>query len=143
MPVSTTLKWQDTSGDTAMSTPSQRVEPEIMALSAVTLSTSDLERSVAFYQALGFPLVKCRPDLGFATFRAGAQYLNITSEQREVPARWWGRAIFYVNDVDAVYARAVQSGLKPEFTPRDAPWGERYFHLLDPDGHEISFAKPL
>ena len=22
-------------------------------------------------------------------------------------------------------------------------WGERYFHIADPDGHELSFAKPL
>jgi uncharacterized glyoxalase superfamily protein PhnB len=26
--------------------------------------------------------------------------------------------------------------------PRDAPWGERYFHMRDPDGHELSFARP-
>jgi uncharacterized glyoxalase superfamily protein PhnB len=26
-------------------------------------------------------------------------------------------------------------------SPTDAPWGERYFHLRDPDGHELSFAK--
>ena len=31
----------------------------------------------------------------------------------------------------------------PAFAPQDAPWGERYFHLIDPDGHELSFAKPL
>ncbi|HIM82059.1 MAG TPA: VOC family protein, partial [Dehalococcoidia bacterium] len=22
-------------------------------------------------------------------------------------------------------------------------WGERYFHINDPDSHELSFAKPL
>jgi uncharacterized glyoxalase superfamily protein PhnB len=27
--------------------------------------------------------------------------------------------------------------------PRDAEWGERFFHVTDPDGHEISFAWPL
>jgi catechol-2,3-dioxygenase len=27
--------------------------------------------------------------------------------------------------------------------PRNASWGERYFHMLDPDGHELSFARPL
>src|SRR5438128_550362 len=27
--------------------------------------------------------------------------------------------------------------------PRDAEWGERFFHLADPDGHELSFARPL
>ena len=25
----------------------------------------------------------------------------------------------------------------------DAPWGERYFHVRDPDGHELSFARLL
>jgi len=25
------------------------------------------------------------------------------------------------------------------FRPRDASWGERYFHMPDPDGHELSF----
>jgi uncharacterized glyoxalase superfamily protein PhnB len=45
--------------------------------------------------------------------------------------------------VDALYARAVARGLSPQFAPRDATWGERYFHLTDPDGHELSFARPL
>jgi uncharacterized glyoxalase superfamily protein PhnB len=27
--------------------------------------------------------------------------------------------------------------------PADAIWGERYFHITDPDGHEISFAMLL
>jgi len=126
-----------------MSTPSQEVAPTITELSAVTLSTTDLVRTVAFYETLGFPLVKCTPELGFATFRTGGQHLNITTEQGDKPTRWWGRAIFYVDDVDAMHAHAVRLGFAPEFPPRDAPWGERYFHLLDPDGHEISFAKPL
>ncbi len=24
---------------------------------------------------------------------------------------------------------------------RDAEWGERYFHIIDLDGHELSFAR--
>ncbi len=39
--------------------------------------------------------------------------------------------------------RAVEAGFEPETAPADAPWGERYFHLVDPDGHELSFARPL
>jgi len=27
--------------------------------------------------------------------------------------------------------------------PHDGEWGERFFHLIDPDGHELSFARPL
>ena len=51
--------------------------------------------------------------------------------------------IFHVSDVDAFFSRAVAAGLKPDTTPADAPWGERFFHLPDPDGHELSFARPL
>jgi hypothetical protein len=32
---------------------------------------------------------------------------------------------------------------KPDTTPADAPWDERFFHLTDPGGHELSFARPL
>ena len=38
---------------------------------------------------------------------------------------------------------ASPQGLKPDFTPCDAEWGERYFHITDPDGHELSFARAL
>jgi uncharacterized glyoxalase superfamily protein PhnB len=42
-----------------------------------------------------------------------------------------------------MYERALAHGLQPEAPPRDAPWGERFFHLTDPDGHQLSFARPL
>ena len=48
-----------------------------------------------------------------------------------------------IEDVDALYAHARAQGLEPTTLPRDAEWGERFFHLTDPDGHELSFAKPL
>jgi catechol 2,3-dioxygenase-like lactoylglutathione lyase family enzyme len=52
------------------------------------------------------------------------------------------RVIFYVDDVDAMYAHVLTQGFVPEAPPRDAAWGERYFHLSDPDGHLLSFARP-
>ena len=42
-----------------------------------------------------------------------------------------------------LYHHAITGGLKPDTKPRDAEWGERYFHITDPDGHELSFAHPL
>ena len=49
----------------------------------------------------------------------------------------------YVSDVDAVYDLMKRSGYKPRGPPADAPWGERYFHIIDPMGHELAVAKPL
>lgn len=113
----------------------------VTALSAVTLAVSEMGRSVAFYEALGFERIYGGPEASFTSYRAGESYLNLIATER-TPG-FWGRAIFYVEDVDAFHASAVAAGLRPQFAPRDAPWRERYFHILDPDGHELSFARPL
>ena len=42
-----------------------------------------------------------------------------------------------------LYERIRSAGYVPETEPEDAPWGERFFHIRDPSGHELSFAKPL
>jgi uncharacterized glyoxalase superfamily protein PhnB len=45
--------------------------------------------------------------------------------------------------VDTLYASVIAAGYRPDTTPRDAEWGEPFFRLTDPDGHELSFAWPL
>ena len=115
----------------------------IEAISAVTLATHDMESAVRFYRALGFDLLHGGETAAFSSCRAGPNYLNLIAQPEQRHWSWWGRLIFYVADVDAVYERALRVGLEPSTLPRDAEWGERYFHLTDPDGHELSFARPL
>jgi uncharacterized glyoxalase superfamily protein PhnB len=115
----------------------------IETISAVTLATHDMRRAVAFYRSLGFELLHGGEAASFTSFRVGAGYLNLIGQPAERRWSWWGRLIFHVADVDALYRRAVAAGWQPSTTPRDAEWGERYFHLSDPDGHELSFARPL
>ena len=115
----------------------------IESISAITLGTHDMARSVAFYRALGFALAHGGAEADFTVFRAGPNYLNVVRATDDTSWGWWGRVIVYVSDVDAQYERARAAGLAPDFEPRDAPWGERYFHLRDPDGHEVSFARRL
>ena len=118
-------------------------EPTIESLSAVTIATHDMARAVRFYAALGFVKRYGGDDAGFTSFHVGESYLNIVLADPVTTWSWWGRTIFHVSDVDAQYRRALDAGLQPDFEPSDAPWGERYFHMTDPDGHEISFARPL
>jgi catechol 2,3-dioxygenase-like lactoylglutathione lyase family enzyme len=113
----------------------------ITALSAVTLATRDMAAAVRFYRLCGFDLLYGGENAGFTSFRAGSSYLNLIAEPAEVT--WWGRAIFYESDVDGLYDRLVAAAIQPQAPPRDAQWGERFFHVTDPDGHEISFAWPL
>ena len=114
----------------------------VESISAVTLAVTDMARSVVFYRDhVGLELLYGGETASFTSFRVAGSFVNlILSEER---AQWWGRLIFYVDDVDAHYGRLTGFGLTPTTTPADAPWGERYFHIDDPDGHELSFAKPL
>ena len=122
----------------------------IETISAVTLATTDMARSCAFYRALGFRVRSGGPDAAFTSFELRDGSLNVSAGEGS-PARspagsstgLWGRVILYVEDVDALYTRALEAGLRPEAPPLDASWGERFFHVRDPDGHELSFARPL
>jgi len=113
------------------------------SIDAVTLATHDMARSVGFYESLGFEVRYGGPESEFTSFRAGDGFLNLIFQPPDRAWSGWGRVIFHVSDVDAMYERVVALGHEPEAPPRDAEWGERYFHLLDPEGHELSFAKLL
>lgn len=112
-------------------------------ISAITLGTHDMARALRFYRALGFELAYGGEDVAFTSLKAGLSHLNLIAQPASRQWCWWGRAIFHHTDVDSLYAQALAAGLKPQAPPRDAEWGERYFHLTDPDGHELSFAQPL
>jgi hypothetical protein len=48
-----------------------------------------------------------------------------------------------VNSIGRGSAVAYHLQNEQQAARRDAEWGERFFHLVDPDGHELSFARPL
>jgi catechol 2,3-dioxygenase-like lactoylglutathione lyase family enzyme len=112
----------------------------IESISAVTLATHDMRRAVRFYRALGFDVVYGGEASFFTSLRAGSGVLNLVAQSVQQRWCWWGRVIFHVADVDALHERALAAGGLPTTAPRDAEWGERFFHLTDPDGHEL--AKP-
>ena len=115
----------------------------VQHISAVTLAVRDMTRAVDFYQQkVGLDLLYGGESASFSSFRVGGGYLNLILAP-DGGWSWWGRLIFYVDDVDTLFRRLVEEGLKPSTSPEDAPWGERYFHINDPDSHEISFAKRL
>ena len=115
----------------------------IESINAVTLSVGDMVRSVSFYRGLGFVLRYGGEDAAFTSFTVGRSYLNLQRSPRGRPSGDWGRVIFHVSDVDALYDRVLELGYSPESPPENAPWGERFFHVRDPDGHELSFAIAL
>ena len=115
----------------------------IEGISAITLATHDMRRAVRFYRVLGFAVLYGGEDEDFTSFKAGSNFVNLIAQPAGRQWSWWGRVIFYHSDVDGLYARLAAAGYRIEGAPRDAEWGERFFHITDPDGHELSFAWPL
>ncbi|NNE96472.1 MAG: VOC family protein [Acidimicrobiales bacterium] len=102
-----------------------------------------MERSIRFYQVLGLELVFGGSDAPFSTMKLGTNFVNLEHNSAATPVRRWGRPILFVHDPDRVHAAAIEAGYEPHDPPADAPWGERFFHIDDPDGHEVSIARPL
>ena len=113
----------------------------IQHISAVTFAVHDMARSIEFFRKLGFELSYGDDRAEFSTMKAGEAFVNLSADPR-YEHRWWGRAIFRVDDVDADYRALHAQGLELD-SLRDAEWGERFFHITDPDGHELSFAELL
>jgi catechol 2,3-dioxygenase-like lactoylglutathione lyase family enzyme len=115
----------------------------IEKVSAITLKVADMQASIAFYRdVLCLELIYGGGDSGFSSLRIPNTDFPIINLQHGDAARGWGRMIFHVSNVDAFWTRLKEEGFNPD-SPQDAPWGERFFHVHDPDGHELSFARPL
>lgn len=120
-------------------------------LNAITLRTTDMAAAVEFYELIGCTTIFGGPSASFTTMAiddfvpgSATNFINLTVEQAERGRPgFWGRYIIFVDDPDAHHRRLVDAGRTPLMAPSNATWRERYFHVLDPDGHEVSLARPL
>ena len=116
---------------------------DVEKISAITLKVSDMRSSVRFYKdILGLQMLYGGEQASFSSLCTKDESHTILNLEQGTAITNWGRVIFYVSDVDRFWTYLKEEGFNPE-RPRDASWDERYFHMLDPDGHELSFAKLL
>ncbi|WP_243233533.1 VOC family protein [Microbacterium sp. CIAB417] len=127
-----------------------------LRLGFIGIVTQDMAASLAFYRSLGVdiphgqddaPHVDARMDDGVAlawdtvdTIRSfdpayepasGGHRIALAFDQ-ESPA-----------EVDVAFARLEAAGYAGHVAPWDAPWGQRYATLLDPDGNSIDLYAAL
>jgi catechol 2,3-dioxygenase-like lactoylglutathione lyase family enzyme len=60
----------------------------------------------------------------------------------------FGRIIFHTDNVDRLYSymknhEYISESIVFEIEPTNAPWGERFFHIREPNGYQLSFAQLL
>ena len=116
---------------------------KVEKISAITLRVENMRASVRFYRdMLGLEITYGGEEAYFSSLRTKDGKNPILNLEQGKPTTEWGRVIFYVVDVDAFWTYLKEQGFDPA-RPRDASWGERYFHMPDPDGHELSFARPI
>lgn len=134
---------------------------QITMLSAVTLIISNMERSCRFYSNIpGFNLTYGGGSKDFfTTYQIGKckniTYLNLELNNlpnndigHENDNNNFGRIIFHTDDVDKLYSyfktdKLISSLILLENEPINSPWNERYFHIREPDGFQLSFAQPI
>ena len=117
--------------------------PRVEKISAVTFQVTNMQLAVRFYRdVLGMEVIYGGEESDFSSLRATETESAILNLQRGHPEKRWGRLILQVSDVDAFWSHLKEKGFDPA-GPQDGAWGERYFHLPDPDGHELSFARSL
>jgi catechol 2,3-dioxygenase-like lactoylglutathione lyase family enzyme len=121
----------------------REAQVNVERISAVTLRVVNMWASVRFYRdVLGLEIIYGGEEAYFSSLRTKDGKNPILNLEQGKPATECGRVIFYVVDVDAFRTYLKEQGFDPE-RPRDASWGERYFHMPDPDRHELSFARPI
>jgi catechol 2,3-dioxygenase-like lactoylglutathione lyase family enzyme len=144
---------------------------KVYRISAITLKVKDMEKSCLLYSKIpGFMLTYGgeRSD-SFTTFKVGkgnnAAYLNLeligydgsydddfynksNTLGKIKGSEDFGRIIFHAEDVDQLYSYMknndyISKSIVFENEPMNAPWGERFFHIREPNGYQLSFAQPL
>ena len=142
---------------------------KVYRISAITLKVKEMEKSCALYSKFpGFRLIYGgKPADRFTTFEIGkeskATYLNLelmeeekdsfdfqkkTNLGKSKESEDFGRIIFHTENVDRLYSymkhdEFISKSIVFENEPTNAPWGERFFHIREPNGYQLSFAQPL
>ena len=121
----------------------QRLSAQRVTL--IALGVDDLDRSAAFYEALGWQAAQELPGVKF--YRLKGMMLGLTgkgalAQDQGRPGATLGTGAMALaqnyaspEDVDAAFAGAVSAGATALKLPEKAEWGGYSGYYADPDGH--------
>jgi uncharacterized protein len=113
-----------------------------------TLTVDDLQKSITFYEALGFSIHERWEDKGTllgVMMRAGTLQIGLNQDDwkkgRDRTKGIGVRVSFSTTspaDVDEIAKRAKHAGITLKSEPRDTEWGSRAFEVTDPTGYLLT-----
>ena len=109
----------------------------------VELSVGNLTRSVSFYRALGFDLLREEERFAVLAWEGHQLFLQQADHLPEPPATAIVNLRVMVPDADQVWQRATELELRIIVPLGDRRYGLRDFTIADPDGLELRFANRL
>lgn len=129
---------------------SARRQPETLRLRSIapSLTSTDLQRSIAFYRdVLGFmigdewrekgALMGVELHAGAVTFMLSQDdFAKGRDRQKGVGTRFYCST---AQDIDRFAAQIRERGGVLDQDPKDMPWGARVFMISDPDGFKLTF----
>ena len=121
----------------------------IQGIDNIGLCATDVTRSIAFYQKLGFS-EQYRNERGVMMSVGAANLFIFSTRQTNPPPVSRELGLFTnapgidhislaVTDVDAIYSMLVAAGIRVDNPPEDQTWGARLAGLKDPDGNNLYF----
>ena len=111
-------------------------------------TVDDLDKSIAFYEALGFTVTQRWDDNGTpigALVRAGAVEVGLNQDDwKKGRNRQKGLGtrlnVETVQNLDELAARMKAAGFTIDVEPFDTPWKTRQFELTDPSGYKLTIS---
>jgi catechol 2,3-dioxygenase-like lactoylglutathione lyase family enzyme len=122
-------------------------------LNAIGIVASDMARSIAFYRLLGLDVPETPEEGHIDTFLPNGLRFMLDAEDTILSFNpTWERArgnqlglaieCASPGEVDELHGKVVAAGFDGK-EPFDAPWGQRYCELHDPDGNPVDLYAAL
>ena len=122
---------------------------EAVQISAIvpTLTVDDLQKSIAFYEALGFAIDERWEQKGTllgVMLRAGRNQIGLNQDdwKKGRDRKKGGGVRLFIStppgQVDEIARRARNAGITLESDPHDTEWKSRAFEVSDPSGFPLT-----
>ena len=113
-----------------------------------SLTVNDLQRSITFYEGLGFGVGERWEENGVllgVMLVAGSTHVGLSQDDwKKGRDRVKGQGLrLYLGttqSIDEIAARAKAAGIKLDSEPHDTDWGSRAFEVTDPSGFQLTIS---
>ena len=117
---------------------------------SISLSANDLQRSLRFYEGLGFSVDQRMEENGKlegVMLKAGEAFIGLSQDdfaKGRDRVKGVGMSLYFETeqDIHMLAGRAKDSGVKLDQEAGPLPWGPVGFSATDPDGFKIWISSP-